>query len=209
MKKKLYDPVALQHAYKAFQEEGMSVYRASRNYGVPESTLRDRTLGLVSATGKSLNFLFDEDTEKKLVDHIKYMASIGYGYSRCDVLYLATDLAISLGKKKPTDPILSNKFYYKFLERWPDLTTSKPQKLNMLRARCASKEQLSNYFKELGTIMTQNGLHDKPHKIYNIDESALQTEHTPPNVVHDIETNPSLSHLQDLQMLLLLELVMS
>jgi hypothetical protein len=39
------------------------------------------------------------------VDHIKYMASIGYGYSRCDVLYLATDLAISLGKKKPTDPI--------------------------------------------------------------------------------------------------------
>jgi hypothetical protein len=51
----------------------MSVYRASRNYGVPESTLRNRTLGLVSATGKSLNFLFDEDTEKKLVDHIKYM----------------------------------------------------------------------------------------------------------------------------------------
>jgi hypothetical protein len=46
----------------------------------------------------------------------------------------------------------------------------------MLRARCASKEQLSNYFKKLGTIMTQNGLHDKPHKIYNIDESALQTE---------------------------------
>ena len=28
------------------------------------------------------------------------MASIGYGYSRCDVLYLATDLAISLGKKE-------------------------------------------------------------------------------------------------------------
>ena len=95
VKKKQYDPVALQNAYKALQEEGMSVYRAARNYGVPESTLR-----LVSVTGKSLNFLFDEDTEKKLVDHIKYMASIGYGYSRCDVLYLATDLAISLGKKE-------------------------------------------------------------------------------------------------------------
>ena len=116
----------------------MSVYRASRNYGVPESTLRDRTLGLVSATAKSLNFLFDEDTEKKLVEHIQYMASIGYGYSRCDVLYLATDLTISLEKNKPTDPILSNKFYCTFLERWPDSITSKPQKLNMLRARCAS-----------------------------------------------------------------------
>jgi hypothetical protein len=63
VKKKQYDPVALQNAYKALQEEGMSVYRASRNYGVPESTLRDRTLGLVSATAKSLNFLFDENTQ--------------------------------------------------------------------------------------------------------------------------------------------------
>jgi hypothetical protein len=49
---------------------------------------------------------------------------------------------------------------------------------------------VSSSNKELGTIMTQNDLHDKPHKIYNIDESALQTEHTPPNVVHDIDTKP-------------------
>ena len=67
MKKKQYDPVDLQNAYKTLQEEGMSVYRASRNYGVPESTLRNRTLGLVSATGKSLYFPFDEDTEKNLL----------------------------------------------------------------------------------------------------------------------------------------------
>ncbi|CAC5418395.1 unnamed protein product [Mytilus coruscus] len=60
----------------------------------------------------------------------------------------------------------------------------------MQRARCASKETLSNYYKELGTIMTQNNLHDQPQKIFNIDESALQTEHNPNRIVHDIVVKP-------------------
>lgn len=71
----------------------------------------------------------------------------------------------------------------------------------MQRARCASKETLSNYYKELGTIMTKNNLHEQPHKIFNMDESALQTEHSPGKIVHDIVVKPlSLSHRQDLQM---------
>ncbi|VDI00073.1 Hypothetical predicted protein [Mytilus galloprovincialis] len=125
-----------------------------------------------------------------MVDHIAHMASIGYGYSRIDVIYLATDLAVFMGKRKPQEDILSNKWYYSFMKRWPNLTISKPQKLSMQRARCASKETLSNYYKELGTIMTKNNLHKQPHKIFNMDESALQTEHSPGKIVHDIVVKP-------------------
>ncbi|CAC5413884.1 unnamed protein product [Mytilus coruscus] len=188
MKKKQYDPNALKSAYDAVQN-GMSVYKAAKNYGIPESTLRDRTLGLVSVDGRCSNYLFDEGTEK-MVDHIAHMASIGYGYSRIDVIYLATDLAVFMGKRKPQEDLLSNKWYYSFMKRWPNLTISKPQKLSMQRARCASKETLSNYYKELGTIMTKNNLHEQPHKIFNMDESALQTEHSPGKIVHDIVVKP-------------------
>ncbi|XP_052096626.1 uncharacterized protein LOC127731826 [Mytilus californianus] len=59
MKKKQYDPNALKYAYDAVQN-GMSVYQAAKNYGIPESTLRDRTLGLVSVDGRCSNYLFDE-----------------------------------------------------------------------------------------------------------------------------------------------------
>ncbi|CAC5359189.1 unnamed protein product [Mytilus coruscus] len=128
--------------------------------------------------------------KKKMVDHIAHMASIGYGYSRIDVIYLATDLAMFMGKRKPQEDILSNKWYYSFMKRWPNLTISKPQKLSIQRARCASKETLSNYYKELGTIMTKNNLHEQPHKIFNMDESALQTEHSPGKIVHDIVVKP-------------------
>ena len=130
----------------------MSVNAAARNYGVPETTLRDRTLGHVSVTGKTASFVFHDSTEKEIVDHVKYMSSIGYGYSKSDVLYLASDLAVSLGKRDQNDKLLSNKWFYSSMKRWPDLTTIKTQKLSMLRTKFASKEKLSNYYKELGTL---------------------------------------------------------
>ncbi|CAC5396820.1 unnamed protein product [Mytilus coruscus] len=96
-----------------------------------------------------------------------------------------------MGKRKLQEDILSNKWYYSFMKRLSNLTISKPQKLSMQRARCASKETLSNYYIELGTIMTQNNLHDQPQKIFNTDdESALQTEHNPNRIVHDIVVKP-------------------
>ena len=51
------------------------------------------------------------------------------------------------------------------------------------------KKTLSSYYKELKTLMTKHGLHDKLEKIFNIDESALQTEHTPSKIVHDKNVN--------------------
>ncbi|KAH3815942.1 hypothetical protein DPMN_144481 [Dreissena polymorpha] len=68
----------------------MSVYRAARVYQVPESTLRDRTRQNVAVDcHHGANTLFTTDEERKLVDHIVYMADIGYGYSLMDIQYMA------------------------------------------------------------------------------------------------------------------------
>ena len=45
------------------------------------------------------------DEEMKLVDHLTYMASIGYGYSRQEFLRLA-DFALCLGTKLIVTPSL-------------------------------------------------------------------------------------------------------
>lgn len=137
--KKQYNPETLLNAFNAV-EKGMSVYAAARNYGVPETTLRDRTLGHVSVTGKTDSFVFNDSTEKEIVDHVKYMSSIGYGYSKSDVLYLASDLAVSLGKWDRNDKPKSNKWFHSFMKRWPDLTTIKTQKLSMLRTKCLKRK---------------------------------------------------------------------
>ena len=56
------------------------MYRASREFCAPESTLRDRTRGNIKLDTKvGVETLFTESEEKLLVDHVKYMASIAYG----------------------------------------------------------------------------------------------------------------------------------
>ena len=66
----------------------MSVYRAARLYNIPESTLRDRTLGNVSVDAKNgIGTLMTVEEEHKLVQHISYMAEIGYGYNKSILFY--------------------------------------------------------------------------------------------------------------------------
>ena len=185
-----YDRANLQRAFDATQN-GMSVYKAARLYNIPEQTLRDRTKGLVDLDATiGFDKIFSTDEEKKLVEHVTYMADIGYGYNKKGIQAMAKSYATSLGKTVKSDTSLSNCWFHGFLRRWPDLKVAKPQKLSMVRAESASQERLNNYYKELATILTVNGLNDKPERIFNVDETGINTEHAPPKIVCSKSTNP-------------------
>ncbi|KAJ8303684.1 hypothetical protein KUTeg_018794 [Tegillarca granosa] len=141
----------------------MSVYKAARTYGVPGSTLRDRTRGNVDINvSRGFDTIFTTGEEQILHSHIKYMANIGYGYNKLGVQTLARDYALSLNK---------------------DLKSAKAltQKLSFSRAQSASREKLNNYYKELSSLMTKHNLTDRPDRIYNtcIDETGINTQHKP------------------------------
>jgi hypothetical protein len=57
-----------------------------------------------------------------------------------------------------------------------------------------SKEKLESYYKELSTILTKYNLHDKPEHIFNVDETGVTTEHSPPKIVLNL-----LQHLLKIQ----------
>ena len=178
--KVLYDRTNLRRAFDATRS-GMSVYMAARQYNVPESTLRDRTRGNISVDATiGFDTIFNRSEERKLVDHITYMADIGYGYNKSSIQSIASDLTKSLNKNTKSTDHLSNCWFYGFLKRWPDLKIAKPQKLSVARAKSASRNILGNYYKELSTILTNNNLHDKPERIYNLDETDISQEHKPP-----------------------------
>ncbi|XP_062586317.1 uncharacterized protein LOC134247943 [Saccostrea cucullata] len=173
----------------------MSVYKASRVFFVPEQTLRDRVKEKVPLTAKlgyDNTFTFKE--EEALAQHLIYMAGIGYGYTKMDIQRMARQYAHSLNKKLHTKnentDHLSNNWFYGFLRRWPDLKLVKPQKLSMARAKNASPEKMKAYFKELSTILTKHELADKPNQIFNIDETGISTDHSPPKIVCGKDVNP-------------------
>lgn len=187
---KPYDKQSLLRAFEATRT-GVSVYRAARMYSVPESTLRDRTRGIVSLDGtRGPDTLLSHSEEQQLVDHISYMASIGYGYTKSNIQFMAAEFARSLGKKLNGDKALSHNWFYGFLKRWPDLKVVKPQKLNIARAKSASDISINQYFKELEEILLSKGIKNTPERIFNIDETGVSTEHTPPKIVCSKSVNP-------------------
>lgn len=172
-------------------KRGVSVYKASRLCGVPESTLRDRTRQNVSidCTRSGPGPVLGMEEEAKLCQHLKDLAAVGYGYTRAEVINLASDYAISLGKRT-TDHPLTKKWFYGFMDRWPELKVNRPSSLSEQRAKCTNEESVTKYFTELARIMNKYDLTDKPQNIYNIDEKGINTEYRPPSVVSGTECKP-------------------
>ncbi|KAH3839056.1 hypothetical protein DPMN_112478 [Dreissena polymorpha] len=78
-----YDPYQIVLAYKEVMESGMSIYKAARVFGFPESTLRDRHLGIQPVDqlpSHGPKPIFPRDEENLLVNHLSYMSNIEYGY---------------------------------------------------------------------------------------------------------------------------------
>ena len=117
------------------------------------------------------------------------MASFGYGYSRAEVIDLATNNAAYKGIRDEDHP-LSTKWYKNFMSRWPDLKIVKPRSLEIQRAKALSTECLRNYFQELNKVLEKYNLLDKPERIFNVDEKGLSTTDKAPHVISATDSKP-------------------
>ena len=165
-------------------EDGISAYKASQLTGVPQSTIKDRRAGKVSqdlfCTGHPT--IFSKDQELKLKDHILNMTYMGYGYSRVELIVIASDMAHFLKLLPPSDRLSESWLYAGFLKRHKEITFVKPRSLNISQAKSVSEENVATYFDNLHDILLKYDLLSSPHLIYNIDESGFSPEHTPPKL---------------------------
>ena len=184
--KRNYDPAQIGLAFKAVTDGKMSVYRAARVFGIPESTLRDRHLGLQPSDITPTygpDPLFTMEEEKSLIEHMTYMSNIGYGYSRQAFLDMAFEYAVVLGKKSAGDPTFKGSWFQGFKRRWPDIHLVKPEKLAIVRAKATSSESLDKHFEELEACLRDQDILSHPERVWNIDETGIQFEHCPPKVL--------------------------
>jgi hypothetical protein len=146
----MYSPSAMTNAYRAVLEGGVSVKRAALNHGVPQNTLRQRVLGRVNPETVSSGPMptLNQEEEALFVEHLKSMASLGYGYTSSEVVSMASNYAVYLHKRDPEKPF-SMKWFRCFMKRWPELHVIKPRSLANYRARLHQKAQLMIILKDL------------------------------------------------------------
>ncbi|KAH3800494.1 hypothetical protein DPMN_154127 [Dreissena polymorpha] len=133
--------------------------------------------------------LFNPEEENRLADHIIHMGNIGYGYPLSVVLSVAAGYAKSLGKTIAKNQ-LSKPRFYSFLKRREELKVVTPQKLTSSRAKSSSKHTRAKYFSELQSVLQQNDLLYARERIFNINVTGFDTDHTPPMVVCGSECKP-------------------
>jgi hypothetical protein len=182
---RLYSPEQMTNAYLAYKAGGKSLRGRARQNGVPLQTLTDRITGKISIdvvkSGKPPVFSLEE--EARLVNHFKEMASLGYGYTRREVVDIATDFAQVLQKMDRRGP-LTLRWYQCFMSRWEnDIKLVKPRALEIQRAKAGNQKSVNSYFDELEKVITKYNLKDKPHLIFNLDEKGIQQNHSHPSVV--------------------------
>ena len=85
------------------------------------------------------------------------------------------------GKSKKNEIGFSITWFYKFMDKWPELRVVEPSSLSELSAKIAFETSICSYFLE--SIPNKYSLKDKPHLIYNIDVKGIDTEYKPPNIV--------------------------
>ena len=171
----------MQEALKLW-EEGNSVYASAKKTGVPIQTLRDRTLGNVrdNVTASGPACILGKLNERNLAEHVSHIAKFGYGYSKAELCTLGTDMAIFLGLRKKDDPTLGQRWVDGFLQRNPAISLKKPRGLSIIRAKACSEETLTNYYNDLEYILDKYDLKNAPHLLFNVDETGINTEHSPP-----------------------------
>jgi len=156
---------------------------------IPVQTLRDRVKGNVDHFKVHVwsESLFSHTEEEGIVEHLETMAQLGYGYTKCTS-------PTSSRRSRPTpwnNNPFSNNWLYGFLRRLSDrLATIKPRGLDSGRAKNTTSEIVATYFDTLGDVMSKYDLHNNPQRIYNVDETGLQPEHRPPNVIAAKRSKP-------------------
>ena len=159
----------------------LGVNRAALEYGVPKTTLKDRIAGRVShGTNIGSKPYLSKKEEEELVKFLINCSKMGYGKTRSEVLKI---VEATLKKKNDMNLKLSQGWWWRFRQRWPQLTLRRGDSFSLAREKMTNYDVFHHYFDLLGETFTKYDLKDKPSQIYNCDESGMPLEHKLPRVV--------------------------
>lgn len=143
---------------------------ASDKFHVPASTIREhrRMPGLNARRGRPSYLTIAQ--EEHFISLLKLLPDYGFDVDKETTVELAVDYFNSLKiSGKP-----GTKWIKSLVKRYPDdVKWIKQQKLERNRAESFTEETRSGWFTTLANVMTKHDLFDKPHKIFNADETAF------------------------------------
>ena len=181
-KRKQWTETSMVGALKEVKRGKYSINRVAYMYGVPRSTLKDRVTGKVKhGTNPGPRPYLNKEEEKKLANHLVYVAKIGYGKTRKQVSMLVEGVAKQKGVLRKNR--ISDGWWNKFIKRQSELSLRRADSTAHIRMDSVNKESIQHYYDLLETTLKEHNLQDYPGQIYNMDETGIPLDPRPPNII--------------------------
>ena len=164
-------------------KSGMSLYKAAKSNGIPETTLRRHVNEVVQKKGKPTVLTAAEEMEIFLICDL--FGKWGFGVTKAEVTSVIAEF---FEYNKRPNPFKDNTpgpdWWSGFMKRHPQLVKRKPQPLQVVRAKSATVAMIDDWFEScLKPTLTELGLTEKPHCIYNVDETGFPLSGRPSHVL--------------------------
>ena len=151
----------------------MPLLRAAKQWGIPESTLRDRSNEKYDLAGKGTIPYLTEAEKDRLADCLVERSKRGFGLSVSEFL---DSVQKFIEKDKREAPFQRNrpgrKWYRGFIKRNPKVRLRNARPLDKKRAKISAAD-LDIWFNEYAQFLTEHGLVNRPAQIWNCDETGM------------------------------------
>ena len=176
----------------------MNISKAARTYNVPRKTLSDRVHNNVSLDAQmGAPTALSTEEETSLVKYVEYMAGRGFPLTVDQLCSFAFAIAKSAGKSDVFSESGPSQMWWRgFKNRHPNIRLRRPDILDRGRSAMTNVTVLSEYFELLDQVLTKEGLKDKPHLLYNCDETAIDLNKSTQRVLVPVKQKHS--HLRSL-----------
>jgi len=114
-----------------------------------------------------------KDQERDLVSVIKKHATSGTPLYRKNIFNMVTKFCNVNGI--PVSKPIGRGWWKGFQHRNPEIIMKVARPLSFARATASNKETLQQFFNVLEITLKENNLLNKPHQIFNVDETGLST----------------------------------
>lgn len=164
---------------------GTSIRSASKQYGVPYSSIRDRLrTGICTAPKLGRSATFTPEQEKEIATQVLLLSKLFYGVSQIELRRLVYEYAErnKINHRFNTvRKIAGADWMYGFLRRNPDLSLRKPEATSVNIVKAFNRNEVGRFFSNLESLMERYKF--LPARIFNVDETGISTVQNPCNIL--------------------------
>lgn len=175
-----YSEADVQKALAQVESNVNSVRKIAEKFGIPYQTLYCRYVGTrgKKRIGRGRTTVLSKEHEESLANGLRLFEKWGFGLMRFEIFDIVQNFVLrsDLLDKVPFKDGMPGEVWFLGFKKRHRLSVKKPQPVEYARKKVLDPFLIYGYFDNLEKSIRDLGLENKPHRIWNLDETSFCTD---------------------------------